>query len=79
MDSAQSAMEEGSNVKAPVSIQAPRGRPPKNASERLKSWYEQGPNCAKKRKYLCSLCGLDTHTAKTCELRETDPFEADGK
>lgn len=70
MHNAKRKVESGDSLQIPVALAAPRGRPPKNASKRLRSWYERGPQSKKKRNYCCGLCGLSGHTAKQCELRQ---------
>lgn len=71
MTSARQKVLSGSSVKIPLAIPPPRGRPPKNAGARLKSWYERGPDAAKRRKYTCALCGKEGHRRNACELKQS--------
>lgn len=57
------------NLQIPEAILHPRGKPVKNAGKRKKSWYERGP-AASKRKYSCSLCRSETHSATDCPLKQ---------
>lgn len=69
MRSARKQVDSDQTLQIPVALPPPRGRPPKNASKRLRSWYERGA-AQKRRRYSCALCGLDSHTAKNCDLRQ---------
>ena len=65
------AINTGGNTLLPVAISPPRGRPPKDASKRLISWYQDGfKDGKKKRKYTCSLCEAEGHTFRNCPLRQ---------
>lgn len=66
---AQGLVDSGEHVRIPVALPPPRGRPVKQAGKRKRSWYERGPQRAK-REYTCSLCLLTGHTARSCELRQ---------
>ena len=71
MATAAASMDGGTDLKLPVAIRPPRGRPPKDAPKRLRSFYESGfTHQSKKRKYLCSLCTEEGHTRKNCPLRQ---------
>lgn len=64
------------NIRIPVALPPPRGRPVKNAGTRKRSWYEKGPHPQNKRSYSCSLCHRPGHVATKCELRQM--FDNDG-
>lgn len=67
---ARRLVAQNSNVRIPVALAPPRGRPVKNAGTRKRSWFEKGPHPKNKRPYSCSLCHGKGHTAKTCSLRQ---------
>lgn len=69
--------ENEESVQIPVALAPPRGRPPKDASRRLKSWYEKGGSHLKKRRYGCSLCGLEGHRMNVCTLKQAFDEELD--
>ncbi len=60
----------GDYLQSPKALAPPRGRPVKNAGVRKRAWYEQGAAQTKKRAYTCSLCHLQGHTRKLCDLRQ---------
>ena len=60
----------GEYLHAPKALPPPRGRPVTNSGERNQSWYEQGAAKPKKRVYTCSLCKLQGHTRRKCDLRQ---------
>ena len=44
-------LHNGKKLQVPKAIPPPRGRPPKNAGKRLRSFYELGPCKKRKRSY----------------------------
>lgn len=71
MDEARKKVARGEALQVPVALPPPRGRPPKNASKRLKAWYERGSSHSKRRKYACGLCGKPGHRMTSCSLKQT--------
>lgn len=68
---AQSSIENKTDLRLPVAICSPRGRPPKDPSKRVRSWYESGYKSGdRKRNYLCSLRQLPGHKSRKCDCRQ---------
>lgn len=68
---AKMLVEEGRGAHRAHALLPPRGRPSGNTGTRHKSWFEQGPGGAvRKRKYACKLCGDPGHVRNNCRLRQ---------
>ena len=71
VEKARQSILNGTSIRIPVAIPPPRGRPPKTASKRLKSWYERGPTSGRKRQYSCALCGESGHRRNKCARKQS--------